>query len=169
LAVIPFLFAASIVISHFPESGVQVLSQSRQGRGFTSSAWQNSPMIAAIQDISPDVPLITNESIAIMLYTDRYTYDLPQVFSEQPDDMNTRFGDDGTDTPSTLFREDRAALVLFGSIFRQLEPLDPDRAKAKIKAFTERPGYLFRDFGWSDILLSWQREDQWIVLRTVSA
>ncbi len=137
LVAIPFLFAAAIMISHYPESEAKVLSLSRQGRGFTGSAWQNSPTIAAIQDISPDVPLITNESIPILLYTGRYAYDLPQVFSEQPAEMNTRFGDDGIDTPSTLFREAGAALVLFDSIFRQLEPRYHDRTRAKIEAFTE--------------------------------
>jgi 4-amino-4-deoxy-L-arabinose transferase-like glycosyltransferase len=137
LAFIPFLFAASIMIWHYPESRGKVLSLSREGRGFTSLTWQMSPTIDAIRDINPDVPLITNESVAILLYTDRYAYDLPHVFSEQPAEMNTRFGDDISDGANTIFREDGAALVLFDSIFRQLEPLYSDRTRAKIEAFTE--------------------------------
>ena len=137
LAVIPLLFAVSIMIINCPEGRDTVLSLSRQGRGFTSRAWQTSSTIEAIQDISPDVPLITNESVAILLYTNRAAYDFHPVFSEHPAEMNTRFGDDLNDAVSVIFREDGAALVLFNSIFWQLEPLDYDRAKAKIEAFTE--------------------------------
>jgi 4-amino-4-deoxy-L-arabinose transferase-like glycosyltransferase len=137
LAVIPLLFAVSIMISHYPESRDKVLSLSREGRGFTSLAWQTSPTIEAIQDINNDVPLITNESVAILLYTNRSAYDFPPMFAEQAAAMDTRFGDDKSDAASTVFREDGAALVLFDSIFGQLEPLDHDRAKAKIEALIE--------------------------------
>jgi hypothetical protein len=137
LAVTPLLFAASIMILNYPESRDKVLSLSREGRGFTSLAWQISSTIEAIQDINPRVALITNESAAILLYSDRYAYDLPQLFSEQAAELNTRFGDDMSDTASTVFREDGAALVLFDSIFWQLETLNYDRAKAKIEALTE--------------------------------
>jgi len=137
LAVIPFLFAVSIVILNYPESRDKVLSLSREGRGYTSLAWQSSPTIKAIQDINPCVPLITNESVAILLYTNRAAYDLPHVFLEQPADMNTRFGDDTYEDAVNIFREDSAALVLFDSIFWQLGPLDHDHAKMKIEDFTE--------------------------------
>jgi hypothetical protein len=137
LAVIPLLFAVSIMIINYPEGRDTVLSLSRQGRGFTSSAWQTSPTIEAIQDISPDVPLITNESVAILLYTNRAAYDFHPVFSELPNEMNTRFGDDLNDAVSVIFREDGAALVLFNSIIWQLDPLDHDRAKEKVEALTE--------------------------------
>jgi len=137
LAVIPFLFAASIMVLNYPESRDQVLSLSREGRGFTSLAWQTSPMIEAIQDINPRVLLITNESVAILLYTNRSAYDFPPVFSEQPVELNNRFGDDASEDTAKIFREEGAALVLFDSIFWQLEPLDHDRAKAKIEALTE--------------------------------
>jgi len=143
LVVVPLLFAVSIMISHYPESKDKVLSLSREGRGFTSIAWKTSPTIEAIQDINTNVPLITNESVAILLYTNRYAYDLPQLFSEQAAEMNTRFGDDKSDATSTIFREDGAALVLFDSIFVQLEPLCHDRTKVKIEALTERLDIFF--------------------------
>jgi 4-amino-4-deoxy-L-arabinose transferase-like glycosyltransferase len=138
LVVIPILFAVSIMIMNYPESKDKVLSLSREGRGFTSLAWQTSPTIKAIQEINPEVLLITNESAAILLYTNRYAYDLPQLLSEQAAEMNTRFGDDKSDSTSTIFREDGAALVLFDSIFVQLEPLYHDRTRAKIEALIER-------------------------------
>jgi len=137
LAVIPLLFAVSIMIINYPEGRDTILSLSREGRGFTSLAWQRSPTIDAVQDISPDVPLITNESVAILLYTNRAAYDIHPVFSELPKEMNTRFGDDRSDPVSAIFKEDGAALVLFDSIFWQLGPLDHDRAKAKIETLTE--------------------------------
>ncbi len=143
LAFIPFLFAVSIIILNYSESRDNVLSLSREGRGFTSLAWRTSPTIEAIQDINTDVPLITNESVAILLYTNRSAYDFPPVFSEQAAEMNTRFGDDKSDAASTVFREDGAALVLFDSIFGQLEPLDHDRANAKFEALTERLDIFF--------------------------
>jgi len=137
LAVIPFLFAASIIILNYPESKDKILSLSREGRGFTTLAWQTSPTIEAIQEIDRRVALITNESAAILLYTDRSAYDFPTAFSERPVELDNRFGDDTSKEAAKIFREDGAALVLFNSIFWQLEPLDHDSAQAKIEAFTD--------------------------------
>ena len=137
LTVIPFLFAVSIMIMNYHESKDKILSLSREGRGFTSLAWQTSPTIKDIQEVNPSVPLITNEPVAILLYTNRTAYDFHPWLAELPTEMTTRFGDDVSDPVSTIFREDGAALVLFNSIILQLEALDHDRAKAKIEAFTE--------------------------------
>lgn len=143
LTVIPIIFAASIMVFNYSESRDNVLSLSQDGRGFTSREWQTSPTIEAIQDISPDVPLITNESSAILLYADRYAYDFPMMFFEQSTEMNPRPGDDPSEAAAKIFREEGAALVLFDSIYGHLEPLYHDHAKAKIEAFTERLDIFF--------------------------
>ena len=87
--------------------------------------------------MDPDIPIITNESVGLLLYTDRYAYDLPQLHSLQPDEKNTRFGDDSSDPAALIFREDGAALVLFNSIFQQLEPFYHDKTKTKIGTLIE--------------------------------
>jgi len=137
LVIFPLLFAASIIMFNYPIARSEILSLQQYGKGYTSAAWQASPTIEAVRRIHPDVPIITNESIALLLYTDRYAYDLPQLHSPQSDEMNARFGDDSSDPTAVIFREDGAALVLFNSIFQQLEPFYHDRTKAKVETLIE--------------------------------
>ena len=137
LIVFPLLFAASIIVFNYPIARSKVLSLHQYGQGYTSAAWQASPTIEAVRGIHPDVPIITNESIALLLYTDRYAYDLPQLASFQSAEMNARFGDDSSDPAAAIFREDGAALVLFNSIFHQLEPFYHDRTKTKVELLIE--------------------------------
>jgi len=133
----PLLVAASIVVFNYPFARSEVLSLHRYGRGYTSVAWQTSPTIEAVREIHPDVPIITNESVVVLLYADRYSYDLPQLYSFQPDEKNARFGDDLSEPTAAIFREDGAALILFTSIFQQLEPVYHDRTMSKVESLID--------------------------------
>ncbi len=133
----PLLFAAAIVVYNYPTARSKILTLHQYGKGFTSAAWQASPTLEAVRDIHPDVPIITNESIVMLLYTDRNAYDLPQLYSSQPDEKNARFGDDSSDPAGAIFREDGAALVLFNTIFHQLEPVYHDRTVSRVESLIE--------------------------------
>ena len=137
LIVFPLLFAASMVVFNYPFAKSEVLSLHRYGKGYTSAAWQTSPTIEAVRVIHPDVPIITNESVVVLLYTDRYAYDLPQLYSFQPFEKNARVGVDRSNHTAAIFREDGAALVLFNSIFKQLEPIYHDRTKSMVETLIE--------------------------------
>lgn len=133
----PLLFAASIVVFNYPIARSGILSLHQYGRGYTSAAWQTSPTIEAIRGLDPEIPLITNESVAVLLYTDRYAYDLPQLYSLQIDEKDVRFGDDSSEPTAAIFREEGASLVLFNTIFHQLEPVYHDRTRVKVETLIE--------------------------------
>ena len=143
LIVFPLLIVAAIVVFNYPIARSEVLSLYQYGRGYTSAAWQSSPTLEAVQGLDPEVPLITNESVGVLLYTDRYAYDLPHLYSQQIYVINTRFGDDRSDPTAVIFRDDGAALVLFNTIFDQLEPLYHDRTKFKVESLIEGLDILF--------------------------
>ena len=90
-----------------------------------------------IRGLDPEIPLITNESVAVLLYTDRYAYDLPQLYSLQIDEKDVRFGDDSSEPTAAIFREEGASLVLFNTIFHQLEPVYHDRTRVKVETLIE--------------------------------
>ena len=75
--------------------------------------------------------------MVVLLYTDRYSYDLPQLYSFQPDEKNARFGDDLSEPTAAIFREDGAALILFNSVFQQLEPVYHDRTMSKVESLID--------------------------------
>ena len=137
LIILPLLFAASIVVFNYPIARSNVLSLHQYGKGYTSAAWQSSPTIEAVLGMHPEIPIITNESVGLLLYTDRYAYDLPQVYSFHIDENNARFGDDSSDPTAAIFREGGAALVLFNSIFQQLEPVFHDRTKNEVETLID--------------------------------
>ncbi len=143
LIVFPLLIAAAIVIFNSPTARSKVLSLHQHGKGYTSAAWQSSPTLEAVRELDPEVTLITNESVVVLLYTDRYTYDFPYQYSQQTDGLSTRFGEDCSDPTAVIFREDGAALVLFNTIYDQLAPFYHDQTRFKVESLIEGLDVIF--------------------------
>ncbi len=81
------------------------------GGGYTGESWHNSLTLQALTELPLNIPIITNESAAVLLLTERPAYDfctLPCSPSKQP-----IYGDDPLDPVQKVFREDGAALVFF--------------------------------------------------------
>ncbi len=117
------LFATAVVVSL---AGWAIISQDivlglhRTGLGYTSSAWQASETIPAVQGLPQDLILVSNETAAILLYTDRSAYEIPGLDAGDTASLSLPFGSGASDLDQA-YRDGRAALVLFNSIKNQLK------------------------------------------------
>lgn len=113
----------------------RILQQNYEsGIGFTSIAWQQSLTVAAVQGLSVDNLLVTNEEMALLFLTGRTAYPLAEIYFDQPLDVFTRYGDGDLtgDDAQRLFGEGEAVLVLFDSIEEQLAGLYGDSTSLRI-------------------------------------
>ena len=119
------------------------------GLGYTSPAWQQSQTIEALKKLSPETPIVTNETNAVLFLTGRSSYPFKESFLDKPESSFTRFGDGDleNDDGQKLFREGRAVLVLFDTIDDQLSGLYDDRTNERIQSLVKG---LKRDFRGSD-------------------
>lgn len=99
-------------------------------------AWRNSEMLNQIQALPRDVPIITNESAAILLYLDRPTYDIPELITREPLENFPRFGR-GTTGADRRFREGGAALALFNSAPYQFYWIYYEDTEERLAALTD--------------------------------
>ena len=81
------------------------------GAGYTSKAWHESNTLKILRDLPTNVPLITNESAALLLLIDRPAYDFCSPPCNQSGQL--RYGDDPLDPIQKIFRDDGAALIFF--------------------------------------------------------
>ena len=123
----PTLLRASLVtavalsvVGYSLISADMVTGMHRTGLGYTSRAWQSSQTLAAVQRLPPELSLITNETAAIMLYTDRSAHEIPGLQPSDPRTMSVPFGS-GSSELDQEYRSGKAALILFNSINRQLK------------------------------------------------
>jgi hypothetical protein len=96
----------------------QIITRYHQwGAGYTSAAWQRSTTLQALQALPPDIPVITNETAAVLLLADRPAYDFcgPTYDPNWPCIQlgEFRYGDLPGDETQRIFREEEAALVIF--------------------------------------------------------
>jgi hypothetical protein len=89
-------------------------------------------VIAAIEQIPPDIPLITNEPSAIALLTGRTPYQIPLTILEGE---GTAFGEGDTNA-EVAFRDRAGALVLFNSIDDELARIHGARAPVRRQDLT---------------------------------
>jgi hypothetical protein len=107
------------------------------GRGYTSVSWRASPTIPILRAMPAGQVIVTNDSAAVMFLADRSAYDLPEIIQKEPVAAFRRFGEDVTIPAERLFREGKAVLVLFDSLYWQLEPLYGSGTEERIRAMTE--------------------------------
>jgi hypothetical protein len=135
--IVPSTIAVLSILSNLPVSGRILKELHDEGRGYTARGWHNPGILDDVAAIPPSVPLISNDVDAIMLYLDRPAYRIPELERRQLAEEFGRFGADPQDGVQRLFREEGAALVLFGSISGQLIDLYGEDGDARLLAFTE--------------------------------
>jgi hypothetical protein len=107
----------------------------QDGSGYTSPGWRKSETIKAARRLPPDIPLISNEPIAVLFYADRWPHELNEVHANEPLSVLTRYGD-GSDPTENLFREQHGALILFDTITSQLKGLYHEQTESRVEALT---------------------------------
>lgn len=111
----------------------------RDGQGYTAPVWQNSQTIQVLKDIPPDMFIVSNEANAVLFITGRPAYQFAEIYFDKPLEEFTSYGEEAgsTDTGQLLFREGKAALVLFDSIDDQLAGLYGDRSGERISTLVK--------------------------------
>ena len=109
-----------------------------RGLGYTSPDWRDSPTIQALKAMPPDRTIVTNETMAVLFLTGRIAYPYAEIYLDKPLAVYSEYGngDLSTDTAQRLFRERKAALVLFDSLSSQLESIYGEATADRIQKLT---------------------------------
>ena len=103
----------SMVVSYLIPTFEMIAGLRRTGAGYTARAWQQSQIMQGLQDLPPDVDLISNEPEAALLYLNRYPHDLNTWAALYEAEAGTlSFGCGDTDLEK-LFRLHGTRLILF--------------------------------------------------------
>lgn len=117
--------------------GLRIAQQDHQmGIGYTSPVWQDSTVIAVLKGIPRDIPIISNETTAIMFLTGRPAYPIQEIYQDQPLETFGPYGS-GDDEAQRLFREQDAALVLFEDNLAEDFAMYGERSDERIDALRE--------------------------------
>jgi hypothetical protein len=81
------------------------------GGGYTSQTWHSSLTLQELTELPLNIPIITNQSAAVLLLTERPAYDFCPLTCNQSGQL--KYGDDPRDPTQNIFREEGAALVFF--------------------------------------------------------
>jgi Dolichyl-phosphate-mannose-protein mannosyltransferase len=137
LILIPIILIIGVSISYVHDS-VDIISNYHQsGFGYTSRSWRESETLHTIEKLPSDIPLISNESAAVLFYTGRPTYDISELINNAPQILTNRFGDDLTDPVQNEFRNNGAALVLFNTYNWQFYQLYGDQTAERMQNLTK--------------------------------
>lgn len=130
-----FLGCAGIFGMYLLRGALVARDYHRNGIGYMSPAWQNSPTLEMLRKLDPGIPVISNETTAIMFFLDRPAYAIQEIYQDQPQEEFTAYGA-GDDAAQRAFRSQGGALVLFRSTLRDDFAMYGDRAEERIQALT---------------------------------
>jgi hypothetical protein len=137
LQILPVAAMLITVTAWLPSSHKMALEHYRDGAGFTGVRWRNSGTIDDLKELSPDIPIITNEPAAVLFLTDRTAYEIDELYRTASLTDFTNYGGEMDDPVQQLFREDGAALVLFDSLYWQLYPIYDEETPQRLEEFTQ--------------------------------
>jgi len=107
----PIALVLVYILANLPTSIDLVSKYYRYGGGYTNGTWHSSTTLQVLNTLPEDIPIITNQAAAVLLWTDRSAYDFCELSCNQP--QGTHYGDNPADEVQIIFRENKAALVLF--------------------------------------------------------
>jgi hypothetical protein len=120
------------------QPSVTLLTQyHEQGSGFSREYWHHSQLMQVVQELPEDSILISNESEAILLWLNRPSYRVPEIWHRKHIEPFTQFGEIQDDPIEKIFREEEAALILFSSVADQFFVLYGHDSKSRLDAFVD--------------------------------
>lgn len=131
-----YLGCLALVGSYALRGALVAREYHRSGIGYFTSEWRDSPMLDVLRKMDPEIPIITNETTAVMFFLDRPSYTVQEIFQSQPVEEFTAFGE-GDDEAQRVFREEGGALVLFHQTLVQDFAMYGNRLDERIQALTE--------------------------------
>jgi hypothetical protein len=136
----PFLgiFLGLLFVGHqFRRSVDFVMQMNDGGLGYTSKMWQHSEVAQAIDTISLDTALISNDIDAIMFFTNRPAFRIPELELQIRKEEFRPFGAEVKDDVQRIFKEEGAALILFDSATMQFAEIYGSGWELRFESFTE--------------------------------
>ena len=106
------------------------------GIGYMMPVWQESETVARMKSLPTNIPIISNETTAVMFFAGRPAYAIQEIYQDHPQPVFTPYGA-GDDPAQRAFREQGGALVLFNLTLASDFSMYGDRAGERIKALTE--------------------------------
>ncbi|GEM_PF-509922 len=110
-----------------------------KGMGYTSLEWQQSDTLQALNALPEDTTLVTNQDMLVLFWTGRTSYPVKEIFINEPYQTFSRYGDGdlSNDPGQSLFRQNKATLVLFDTITEQFSDIYGNQTAERVKVFTE--------------------------------
>ena len=108
---------------------------SRNDGGLAGPAWQASCVLNALSELPSGLPLISNETAAVLLYRGVYPHGIPELETRTHLPLETQFGSGASDVEQ-LFRARQAALVLFDTVIWKLDAMYFGDADARLRGMT---------------------------------
>lgn len=130
--VLPLAFILPAVWTGWPSTLRYVGQLHAEGQGYTSRAWQESPIVDAVRTLPPSLTIVSNDPDAVMFFAQRPAFQIPELAGARPAPSWVRFGDKPQSNPETLFASGRAALVLFSQGRYQFRQLYGEKAPERL-------------------------------------
>ncbi len=146
LSILVYLALLAMMGSYMARSALIAREYRRTGIGYNSPTWRAAPILEAVRSLPAGVPLISNETTALMYLVDRPAYALQEIFAQRPQTEFTVYGE-GDDPAQRAFREQGAALVLFNTTLYDDFAMYAERTEERLTALTRglRPVYQGED------------------------
>jgi len=137
LMVIPWLIGVVIVYWYSADVLWQV-KYFHKGGGDINYSWKDSETIAAVRDLPPDVPVISDKAALLLLWADRPAYEMMNSFPPDFVNQSAPYGEDEMDSAQIVFRQQGAALVLFrGHLSAELAQDYGEKGKERMDSLLE--------------------------------
>lgn len=130
-----YLVVAGLVGTYALRSVMIARDYHQTGIGYTAPRWRDSTAVYLADNLPEQVPLISNETTALMFLADRPAYALQEIYQDHPQATFTVYGT-GDDPAQRAFREQRGALVLFKENLADDFAMYGDRAEERLQALT---------------------------------
>jgi len=118
LKILPYIIIPGCMYWYYPQT-MSVINQSHQGVGYLTNSWRNSETMNAVRELPKSVPIVSNNAAAILLWADHPGYELLEEIKPEFINQTSPYGSDLSDRAQVVFRQQGAALVIFGDNFFQ--------------------------------------------------
>lgn len=129
---LPFALVLPAIWTGWPSTLQYARQLNADGFGYTSRAWQQSPILEAVRGLSSSLAIVSNDPDAVLFFAQRPAFQIPELESSRPAASWARFGDKPQSDPEVLFSEGRAALVLFSQGRYQFSQLYGEKAAERL-------------------------------------
>jgi hypothetical protein len=131
------IFMVSTVASYIPQTVSTLSELSKNESSITSNSWRSSDVMQELKRLPESIPIISNNTAAIIFYTERPAYEISELVEGIPQEIFQPFGQNPDHVDERVFRDQGAVLVLFtDGIFSQFWPIYQQKTKSRLDSLT---------------------------------